>query len=89
MNDLISRQAALDALDWKWAGKAAIDAIKNLPPVLTIDPVKHGRWENGRCNKCGFQTRVHPYHIDTNTFERTLVFKYCPNCGAKMDGGEG
>lgn len=29
--DCISRQAALDALEWKWAGKAAIDAIKNLP----------------------------------------------------------
>ena len=29
--DLISRRAALDALEWKWAGKAAIDAIKNLP----------------------------------------------------------
>ncbi len=30
-DDVISRQAALDALEWKWAGKAAIDAIKNLP----------------------------------------------------------
>ena len=40
MDDLISRQAALDALEWKWAGKAAIDAIKNLP---TAEPRK-GRW---------------------------------------------
>lgn len=31
--DCISRQDALDALEWKWAGKAAIDAIKNLPSV--------------------------------------------------------
>ena len=31
--DLISRQAAIDALEWKWAGKAAMDAIKNLPSV--------------------------------------------------------
>ena len=31
MNDLISRQAAIDALEWTWAGKAAFDAIKNLP----------------------------------------------------------
>lgn len=29
--DTIYRQAAIDALEWKWAGKAAIDAIKNLP----------------------------------------------------------
>lgn len=33
MDDLINRQAAIDALEWKWAGKAAIDAIKNLPTV--------------------------------------------------------
>lgn len=31
MSDLIDRQAAIDALEWKWAGKAAFDAIKNLP----------------------------------------------------------
>ena len=30
-DDLISRQAAIDALEWTWAGKAAFDAIKNLP----------------------------------------------------------
>ena len=43
--DLISRQAALDALEWKWAGKAAIDAIKNLP---TAEP------ELIRCKDCKF-----------------------------------
>ena len=31
VGDMISRQAAIDALEWKWAGKAAFDAIKNLP----------------------------------------------------------
>lgn len=31
MKDLIDRQAALEALEWKWAGKAAFDAIKALP----------------------------------------------------------
>ena len=31
MNDMIYRQDALDALEWKWAGKTAIDAIKELP----------------------------------------------------------
>ena len=36
--DLISRRAALDALEWKWAGKAAIDAIKNLP---SAQPEQH------------------------------------------------
>lgn len=36
MSDLIDRQAALDALEWTWAGKAAIDAIKELPAIKTI-----------------------------------------------------
>lgn len=35
MTDYIDRQAALDALERKWAGKAAFDAIKGLPSVQT------------------------------------------------------
>lgn len=31
MDDTIYRHAALDALEWTWAGKAAFDAIKALP----------------------------------------------------------
>lgn len=50
------------------------------------DPVRHGRWiefvnEDGyldlRCSLCGEEQHV--------TFVR---FNYCPNCGAKMDGGD-
>lgn len=100
MDDLISRQAALDALDWKWAGKAAIDAIKNLPPVLTIDPVKHGKWmekkvthEANRVStiiadwqsaKC---SNCGKYHTTPYLYYFNN-YNYCPNCGASMDGGE-
>lgn len=63
-------------------------AINEAP---TIEPeVRHGRWifkkgdnketvDGWMCTACkaGFNTRV-PY------FE---VFKYCPMCGARMDGG--
>lgn len=31
MADLVDRQAALDAIEWTWAGKGAFDAIKALP----------------------------------------------------------
>lgn len=41
MTDYIDRQAAIDALEWKWAGKAAFDAIKELPSI-EVEPVKHG-----------------------------------------------
>lgn len=85
MSDLISRQAALDALEWKWAGKAAIDAIKGLP---TIDPVKHGKWINDdvgvHCSEC-----FCGWKFLTGIPVEVYGFNYCSYCGAKMDGGEG
>ena len=61
-------------------------AIKKIPKGIIVDvaPVRHGRWEivvgsNGNeymvCTRC----RV--------SQDLTGVFTYCPNCGAKMDGG--
>ena len=53
----------------------------------TIDPESlrpHGRWnisdgiiENVVCSRCG--THFQSYYQD---------YRYCPRCGAKMDGGE-
>ena len=62
------------------------DEINNAPTVdPTNDPENHGKWECvydsgtvfgdvGDCSICGC-------HFATS--------KYCPNCGAKMDGGSG
>lgn len=41
----------------------------------TIDPVKHGRWMFGLCSVC-IEPAKHRY-------------RYCPNCGARMDAGGG
>ena len=55
-------------------------------PTADVAPVRHGEWEivvgsNGKeymvCTCC----RV--------SQDLTGVFTYCPNCGAKMDGGDG
>ena len=55
-------------------------------PVADVAEVRHGEWEivvgsNGKeymvCTCC----RV--------SQDLTGVFTYCPNCGAKMDGGDG
>lgn len=53
-------------------------------PTIDAAPVVHGRWKwEGRfkaCSECGS-------YID---FDNTLGaghWHYCPNCGAKMDGG--
>ena len=61
----------------------AIDMIEDAP-AADVAPVVHGEWEivvgsNGKeymvCTRC----RV--------SQDLTGVFTYCPNCGAKMDGG--
>ena len=61
----------------------AIDMIEDAP-AADVAPVVHGEWEivvgsNGKeymvCTCC----RV--------SQDLTGVFTYCPNCGAKMDGG--
>lgn len=55
-------------------------------PAADVAPVRHGRWtfeaatENTlsriKCNICGWWT------LDPSV---DGVYKYCPNCGAKMD----
>ena len=42
---------------------------------VDAEPVKHGHWEEFHCSVCG--------EIGWDNED-----KYCPNCGAKMDGGE-
>ena len=95
MNDLISRQAAqaikvlpecyrnyqTDNLDDAYE-KGWEDAMFSLNALSTIDPVKHGKWMAigntglAAC-ECGYVT------------DRYSIYNYCPNCGAKVDGGEG
>ena len=66
----------VDAIDIK-----DVDAI----PAADVAPVVHGRWRYFHkqniavCTECSFER-----DLDTN-FGRAVN---CPNCGAKMDGGD-
>ena len=68
----------------------AKEAIRAAPTVDAV-PVRHGRWkemhyEGGildgtnfdRCSICGYERVFDDPALKT-------VFKYCPNCGTKMD----
>nr|DAL72874.1 MAG TPA: zinc-ribbon family protein [Caudoviricetes sp.] len=62
--------------------------------------VVHGRWikkwdlydkgfyisrkEWYTCSNCGMKT-----NYKDESFEKEVGYNYCPNCGAKMDGGDG
>lgn len=51
-------------------------------PTIDAEPVRHGRWNTPLysitpfCTECGQTNRL-----------MIRIPKYCPNCGAKMDGG--
>lgn len=59
--------------------------IINDAPTIEAEPVKHGRWIKKLtyvyCSCCQISW--------TKSFTESLrrTYKYCPNCGARMDGG--
>lgn len=68
-------------------------------PLPDAVEVKHGRnitemhpVDEFVCSECGFIMQdFTEVHIDEDTRDTTYhecYIKYCPNCGAKMDGGE-
>ena len=68
----------------RWNDYAIKDIIRHIP-AADVAPVKHGHWiqidkNKCECSDCGIIVLIAVYpHGDKN---------YCPNCGAKMDGGE-
>jgi hypothetical protein len=66
-----------------------LDAQENMNLLPTVDAVEvvHGRWVSDKadilfhCSECETQ-------ISTDWDYDDLIWNYCPNCGAKMDGGE-
>ena len=60
-------------------------------PAADVAEVVHGRWigaplcgnDNCKCSECGSWHNIHA------NLRGKIKQKYCPNCGAKMDGGGG
>lgn len=92
MADYIRRKDALKALYADYA-YAAMDVIKRVP-AADVAEVVHGEWQGEgdgyadgalvydvwNCSNCG-------HCIDDGTDDPECLPKYCPNCGAKMEGG--
>ena len=67
--------------------ESVLEYVENLP-AADVAPVRHGRWEKQSglysCSECGMTC---PYDVQADVIEYWAC-NYCPNCGAKMDGGE-
>lgn len=92
MDEYIKRETAVRAvMAAKWVdgsdGAMAMEIVAS-PPAADVAPVVHGRWSDAgfgelpkhapygwACSACG--------GISFNN-----EYIYCPNCGAKMDGGD-
>ena len=58
--------------------------------TLTAEPVKHGRWAGINTNRYGDQEATCSVCGATfaSGYSNPTWWDYCPNCGARMDGGE-
>lgn len=80
MSDLISRAETLSILSNLNSAWVGYEKVSRLPTIDAV-PVVHGEWKRshsnwGECSACG----------EHNKYLKR--WNYCPNCGARMDGGE-
>lgn len=69
----------------KWLAYA-VEYVIDDASIVEAEPVKHGRWINGKCSECACDrviTKV--YRDDEVAWIATYRDNYCPNCGTKMD----
>ena len=65
------------------------NAIVNAMPTIDVEPVRHGRWIQNKtvpayhhCSLCKVTRKMQA------SCNKYLMLRYCPHCGAKMDGGK-
>lgn len=84
---LVNAHLVQEIADREIGGETAslVQYVLSHTPTIEAEPVRHGRWERKRhklfgnsydyvCSACGCDYALAEYD-------------YCPNCGAKMDGG--
>lgn len=102
MAEYIEREAAIDAIMKVYVRTAgykarervfeAEEAVHRLP-VADVAPVRHGLWiwhEESFEYECSDCSCRFDYEKTYELFDHGFQFaNFCPNCGAKMDGGDG
>ena len=70
-------------------GEAAVDVINHVEeyvnemPTIESEPVRHGEWQEIG----GYEPENQGFACSVCDFATTLKSRFCPHCGARMDGG--
>ena len=69
-----------------WNG--ALAAVVENAPTIEAEPVRHAKWRKSQVPV----TKTHEFCCSAcatyvSVFATNCYYKYCPNCGARMDGG--
>lgn len=85
MAEYLKREAVIDLITRRYENPEICTKEINSIPAADVAEVVHGKWENGNpiCPVCGgnkFKDLDADIWCDWQP-------DFCPNCGAKMDGG--
>ena len=88
MADYISREAAIEAVKHAWAKGLEPSQYIEILPAADVAEVVHEKWLLDRwpswphreCSRCKIM-------IPRTKEVPDQYWQYCPNCGARMDGG--
>ena len=88
MANYISREAAIEAVKHAWEKGLEPSQYIEILPASDVAPVVHEKWLLDRwpswphreCSRCKIM-------IPRTKEVPDQYWQYCPNCGAKMDGG--
>lgn len=91
MAEYIERSAAIEAAKHAWAKGLEPSQYIEALPAADVAPVVHGRWIHSRYEDCSEQFELVKCSQCNHEAYAMAIYvhggNYCPNCGAKMDGG--
>ena len=100
--EYISRKSVRDAIaslsierfELSNAYRLYVEALDNVDkkvvkiPAADVEPVRHGQWSDGALIDPKGTWRINGFYCSVCGELCVGKAKYCPNCGAKMDGGK-
>lgn len=97
MAEYIEREALISKFERIGLGESSlmekafalgVYAVIETFPAADVAPVVHGRWDGDTCTACKLPWKYNMVQNADDWGYFDPMPDYCPNCGAKMDGGD-